>query len=94
MSVTNKYNAPIRVWGSFTTQGKQRFNHFMEKTLGNQSRLIHPEALPMPNTEWQQICYNMACIAAWGLIDWEFTTDNHNIFTDTHKLTRLGYSKQ
>lgn len=93
MNLSNKHNAPAAVWNSFTSEGKQRFNDLMDKSLPNQKALIHPLSLEMPAEHWHRICFNMACIAGWGLVEIPPFEEN-NIFNAVDKLTRLGYSNQ
>jgi hypothetical protein len=63
----NKYKVPVKLWKSFSTPfGKQVFNLVYYNTIGDQKNMTHPKMKPLTTEQWQTICWNIACTAAWA----------------------------
>ncbi len=65
--IVNKHKA-TKIWSSFKSDAaKKMFNDVMDKSLKLQGSISHPDMVEMPHEQWQTICWNMACFAAWSV---------------------------
>lgn len=64
--VENKYHCPAALWRKFkTNEIRTIYNEVMGRTLPNQSIMSHPDAEELTTKQWDTLCHNFSCIAAW-----------------------------
>lgn len=67
VEVPNTHKIPLKLWRTFKTdEAKKTFNTVFDRTLHNQTLVVHPKATWIKDEHWQTICHNFACIAAWS----------------------------
>lgn len=63
--IKNKYKCPLSLWKKLSEEARKVYNDVMEASLRNQNIMTHPKMEKMPKAQWDTICHNFACYAAW-----------------------------
>lgn len=63
--VENKYKVPVKLWKGFEEKGQIIFNGTMDQSIKQQPFINDPKAPKIPEKQWNCICWNIACCAAW-----------------------------
>ena len=65
--VKNSNKVPKGLWKTFKTDlAKKVFNDVFDETILSQGEMTHPKQTELPQAQWQTLCWNFACHAAWA----------------------------
>lgn len=62
-----KLKIPQKLSRTFKTKkAKKAFEDVYNHTVNNQKNMTHPKQAQLPQKQWETLCWNFACYAAWA----------------------------
>ena len=66
MIYKNKYHCPMKLWRKFDFFSKAVYNEVYGAAIKNPEIYLKYTASLVPKEEWEVLCHNFACSAAWA----------------------------
>ena len=66
MMYKNKYRCGTRLWRKLSLFSRSVYNEVYGNAIRNPERYLRYTASLVPKSEWEVLCHNFACEAAWA----------------------------